>query len=286
MSSEYKGRRVSGSETKPGSETPGYKAKRRETSGGSGGLFYDPHKDWEAESDVDLEQNKGGTFKVSKGRHEAILEGVYSSEIDGGEFDTLIEKKSRKRLPIIAVGIAALLVVVLVGYFFTRGGETTPPPKPADHSLDGKLQAKYPDIAFAKGSTTFAYSPKGFTSSSGSSLTSNYPATPNGDKCALITENSLCLVGSFRLPGMEEARVFATNALPISGTFQELLDYAPLEESKTIYRGEAVVSFTGAPTRFLLFMDGANGDGWFVEVPLQSSKPELQKLSDSFTYKP
>lgn len=233
--------------------------------------------------DGDMAAVDGPVFIAPKGRRVAITETVYSTEIDGGIMEDY-SKKRRFSLPVL-IGMGVLVLALIgIGAFVTLGGKE--PAQAPQQDLTDVLPARYPDLAPSGAFASASVKGKTFTSSNGSKLASQATdITAVTEPCRVTTPDEFCLAGTVNFSTLA-GRVFFTNDVAHSATFATMLEYSEFRADKEALVANTVVDFAGAPTRFLVFMDGVKADGWFVEIPLNSSPAEAQKIASSFKYTP
>lgn len=218
-------------------------------------------------------ENQGSSFNYTKGRHAALVESVWSTEVDGGIMESPITKKR----PTLYIVLSSLLVVLLVGagalYFLNRD---TGPVEP--QGIANVLPQALPDAPNVGDSIIrVTQKGKGFEASSGGKLqAAGAPVITTPDECVVEESNQICLAGLYAL-GEQPGRVFYSRDLVHNPTFSMVNSYTPFEHPEVALAADVNVQFQGEPTRFLLFIKD-NSEGWFVEIPSTVDPETFQKF--------
>lgn len=276
----YRGKR-SGAAAK--SEISDYEGKRRLERRMPTGIFHEPFSAYE-DLDVTKVERDGTAFEVKKGKHEALIEAAYSTELQGRDFSIPKVKKKKNKLVLSLLGIVVIVGAVFAG--FSLFSTDPPPPPPAPNTLGPVFAETYPDRAPITAFETVTPVDAGFSSSEGSSLTTEaYITLPSDSPCEVKSVGDYCLAGTIELP-TSSGRVFYTSDVGSTSLLKSVYEVSELAKPTNVLVASAVVDLSGVPTRFLVLMDGLQGDGWLVEVPLDQSSDQTRSLANDLTHTP
>jgi len=221
-----------------------------------------------------------GIFDIKdvRGRHESIIESVFSTEVDGG----VIEKpKPLKKSKFKKYGIPGLVLVIILiglGFYLTRDNSQN-----GDNVSTTSLASKYPDIktpANASGTNVLVEANSIKVNSDDKTivkeLTSKTHIEPAKEVCALYNATDYCEVGTTQVAladGPYESKIYFARDIVHSKIFNKIENLR--EISPNVYVGTVNWLNNKKTFEIVVYPDGS---GWFIGLPTPASNEVVNNV--------
>ena len=252
--------------------------------GGNRGAYYSPGEMLEGQRRMEVStpsgwEREGSAFDIKKGRHEALIESIYSTELDAPVKDKAKTKTTRYLL----YGMIGIVAVALIGFLVIAKNQHSNTQEntiqQSSQLLDNPLAKLYPSILNQDGTILVSY---GQNQLKANSSVLNLPESPlaSSDSCVngFNPAKDICFVATTK----SGPRVYYSLDLVHSDVFSTMISLTPSSVKGAKYSAISEAVYAGNTAKFLLILD-QNNSGWAIEMPASMDNQAITSFASSLS---
>lgn len=225
-------------------------------------------------------EEEESAFSFSSGKRKAITENIWSTELDGGEKIKIEPHASgKKKMLAVIISVVAIIAVILGIIFVTKMQKAESVPQVATVSIS----SIFPKTETNSVTQTIELKGNTFVSAETTLTASEVEVSPPLEPCDTVNATDFCEAGAVLIGDQPYAVYYARN-MAKNENFNNIKNFQEISLKDNALIASGVMNFLNKDSQFLMFTNGKNGAGWFVEVPITWDHKTIVNFSGTFGY--